>query len=461
MRFHSIRSRLLVSFAFLSLLSCLLSLAIWFLVSPTAYLGEAYPGRKAELRWITKVLTPRFIQALEILDRDDGKSLNLLLQDCAPFSAQGMKPIRISVFDSERKYLAGVQTDPSQTLSSDFRELKLSLKGNRTKATTALVSGKKILGFLEMDYPTHSPAISHGQKTRGLLILSLVLGLLILIFGGWTSKRWIHQPVINLGQKLDGEISALGFQVHSLSQALTNLNRHALLQKNESSMLGETLEELNEAILEITVEREKEPWEPEFLFPESLEQNFSQVQAIFGDTEAFLKSLRETMARGDVLTLNAFVEANRCGESAQGFSVVAEELRDLHRKSQSLLNEFTQRMVDWRNALDSGAKLSAKLHEYCKLLTHNLENIRQVSEKISETQEICQRKSLRLADGFRIQSQSIRDFSAILDIVARAEQQLREHKKFFLRFQNELSTLIDGGHHEQDATGLTTLDRHS
>jgi len=436
----SIPSRFLISFMALALLSCLL----WVLVWPRSSLsGEGFRS-ESEFLWMARVLTPRFTQALLLLNQDDGRSLQTLIQDCSISPTGGEGLIRIAVFDSTRKYLAGVNTDPSQSLHADFMRLQLRLEPKVARITAPLEAGEGVVGFLQMDFPRFGEMASHSEKTRNLLVFGLPGAILILGLAWWGTRRWISPPVKALETWLGEKTQDYEETIRIYAQGISDLKRQTDLQASEIEILRETIDSLCGAIPELTQSSPATARKPDSLLPENLETYFSRVEDVLRDTENFLKSLRDTMARGDVLTLNAFVEANRCGESAQGFSVVAEELRELHRKSQTQLNEFAGHVEDWRSARSSDTLLLARLLAYFDLGAQEYEEFRRLLQDNSGTRENFERKILRLADGFKTQAQAIEEISATLDVFLEAEHDLSQHRTFLRKFKTEIASTLGG-----------------
>ncbi|MCJ8347356.1 methyl-accepting chemotaxis protein [bacterium] len=143
---------------------------------------------------------------------------------------------------------------------------------------------------------------------------------------------------------------------------------------------------------------------------EQMIQSIHETLQASHDTEKVILSIEEIAKKSDVLTLNAFVEVNRAGESGKTFAVIAEEIRKLTSKSthavQSTSNlvksaiEKSKQGVLVSQALSETLQNLSKNNQMAFLLNSQLEDLSKIQDdKINKIKEFAKQVSTVISKG--------------------------------------------------------------
>jgi methyl-accepting chemotaxis protein len=211
-----------------------------------------------------------------------------------------------------------------------------------------------------------------------------------------------------------GAVSAVSMTIEQMSDGIAAISSHAesLRSGAEASLRG-----AEDGHLVLTRLLEKIA---------SVRHAFSAIRGSVGDfvesTTAITTSIgqvKDLSGQTSMLALNAAIEAARAGESGRGFSVVADEVRNLAHRSAlaaNSINELTLKLESQSEVVDEALRAGTVALDDSGLLLSELEStLQQAAELVGDST----RGVDRIADAVSVQSAGGRGIVANVEHIAR------------------------------------------
>lgn len=236
----------------------------------------------------------------------------------------------------------------------------------------------------------------------------------------------------------------LSEQIHTELQDLAELSNNANKANTKSfEVLNTMLDSLNQVVDKVRVVAENE---------DVLSQKVEVMEKQAEEIKKASDMMGEIADKTNLLSLNAGIEAARAGEFGRGFSVIAEDVRNLAQSSEEFLKNIaivTKQLVDSINEVSKELKYNAKeinsLNQDAKDLVEGTNEVKVCNEnardlanacmqKISSTQETLQslldkmQETVKLSDKNEEISKILLDVAHELNVVC---QNLEDELKHF------------------------------
>jgi len=220
----------------------------------------------------------------------------------------------------------------------------------------------------------------------------------------------------------------------------------ATFLKKESSEAGQTLQTLSDQMRQLHQTSERlnidanHQSESVLLTIERLTRLQEQSHQI-GDITSMIDSIAE---QTNLLALNAAIEAARAGEQGRGFAVVADEVRELARRTQ----EATGEIRDTINALHN--EVSEAVDHFQKIASNNHESLKVVHESTKTIQEsvknigIIEKRFYKLIHHTSANAQSIEHLSPEIKAIDTNAKATNEKMLELDQLSERLDRVING-----------------
>jgi methyl-accepting chemotaxis protein len=235
-------------------------------------------------------------------------------------------------------------------------------------------------------------ATLESQRQRSFRAMLWQCGSLVLVFTGlvvfgWRLKNRIVRELRNISNIVADSSTQLASAVSQVSAGSQAVAEGAGQQAASLEETGASLEEMasmtrrnaeNAHEANELVKRTRQVADQGAEDMKAMTSAMDAIKVSSNETSKIIKTIDEIAFQTNILALNAAVEAARAGEAGLGFSVVAEEVRNLAQRSAQAAKETTDKIQGSISRTAQGVEISEKVAHALNEITAKVRQIDQL-----------------------------------------------------------------------------------
>lgn len=255
----------------------------------------------------------------------------------------------------------------------------------------------------------------------------------------------IHDATVKIIDSLNDSMSTISRSAKGVATSSQQVSNSAQTLSQGATEQAGSIEELsataNEIIQKVNanVSSAKEASEQTKKAVEQIQRNdeqmanmlqaMTQIEAKSSEIRKIVKAIADIAFQTNILALNAAVEAARAGSAGKGFSVVAEEVRNLASKSSQAVKSTTTLIDDTVNAVGTGTKLANEMAETMRSVVKDSNLVTGLIDEIAQASDQQATSINQVTQGINQIASVVQNNSATAEESAAASEELFSQAK--------------------------------
>jgi methyl-accepting chemotaxis protein len=296
-------------------------------------------------------------------------------------------------------------------------------------------------------------ALQAVNAIHNRLLVVLLVSMLAVLFVSVRLARSMARPILaqvltlkSIGDSLSsasGRVAETSFQQsEGASSRAASLEQTSAALEQTSSMTQHNAE--NAAKTKDLASQTRQATESGVATMEHLKRAMEDIRQNGTKIATVLKSIDEIAFQTNILALNAAVEAARAGEAGMGFSVVAEEVRNLAQQSANAARQTADSIQESQTTSERATQLTVQVAEKLNLIVRYISELDTIAGEVATASTQQRAEIQQINTTVLAMDQQVQGDATTAEHAALAARELEGHAAELNRVVLQLSELIRG-----------------
>ena len=318
----------------------------------------------------------------------------------------------------------------------------------RAKVLTEMVDASKASGDAEAGLATKAAATGR-MWILTVLFLAVSVGFALAIFIMRSTTFDLSQAVDELSRGAE-QVTSVAAQISSGSQSLAQGTSEQAASLEETSASSQEMAAMTKKNADSSLEAANLM---SIVDHRVLDANATLAEMVISMREIttssdkiskIIKVIDEIAFQTNILALNAAVEAARAGQAGMGFTVVAEEVRNLAQRSAQAAKDTAALIEESIGRSNEGNTKLGKVEEVIRSITESAQKVKTLIDDVNLSSTEQARGSEQIANSITQMEQVTQQAAASAEQSASAGEQMSSQAKAMLAVIGRLKTMVDG-----------------